>query len=146
MSDPEQDALLDLTPDFSEAVDFSPFPDATLLCELTDITAFRSKQKQTPMVRFTFTIAQDHKYTSTGGEEQNARGRKLFRNCPAAGAGAGFLKSVLREGLGFEPTRFRLPDSKLELLGRKVWITTKLDTTQSPPMNKPDSWRYAPNQ
>lgn len=140
--------LYSLTPDFSEAQDFSPFPDRTLACVVKSVKGFMSKGKDgkapIPMVRFVWTITEDYEYTGGDGEKHNAKDRSLFRNFPASGVGTGFLKSCLA-GHKYDPAKFRLPDSALELVGRKVAITTKQESfdgsATGDKINRPSAYR-----
>jgi hypothetical protein len=135
--------LYNVVPNFDDAKDFSPFPDRQLRCTVRDITGFMSKGRdgKTPiaMVKWQFEVQEDFEYTNDMGEKANAKGRVLFRATPAQGPGASFLKKVLK-GLNYDPLKFRLPDSKVELLGKEVIIGTKLDTGVDPPINKPDTF------
>jgi len=147
MPEDQDEQLYNLRPDFSEAQDFSPFPDTTLRCKLTALEGKRSKpspgKDQIALVKWTWDILQDYEYTDGSGEKHNVKGRKLFRNTPAEGPGAGFLQQLCGWH-GYDYKKFRLPDSRMELLGREVLITTELDHSMSPPINKPKSGRPAP--
>ena len=142
----DREELQQLQPDFSEAVDFSPFPDSTFLCTIENITGFKSKGRdgkpQIPMVEVKFKIEDDKPYTTADGEVRSTKGRMLFRNFPCSGVGTGFLAGFLA-ALKYPTKSFRLPESKIELLGRKVYVATKLDSSMSPARNKAESFTPA---
>lgn len=143
----EQEELMNLTPDFSEATDFATWPSRTLLCSVQGIKGFLSKEQKLPMVNWKFRVEEDYEFEATdpiSGQSRklNAKGRYMFRNTPAKGTGAGFLGQVL-DSLRYPRTKFRLPDSKLELINKKVYITDEIDRTSDTPMNKPKTFKPA---
>lgn len=144
---PTGDELMNLVPDFSEAMDFTPWPSRTLLCSVAGIRGFLSKDSRLPMIEWKFKVEENYEYDAvdpvTGQlKKLNAQGRFMFRNTPAKGPGAGFLGSVL-SALRYPREQFRLPDSKLELIGRKLYITDEIDKSTDPPRNKPKTFKPA---
>ena len=143
----EKAELMNLTPDFSESSDFAVWPSRTLLCSVQGIEGFLSKTTKLPMVKWKFRVEEAYEYdvqdpVSGKARKSDAKGRFMFRNTPAKGPGATFLGQVL-DALRYPRDKFRLPDSKLELINRKVYITDEIDTSGDSPSNRPKTFKPA---
>jgi hypothetical protein len=113
-------------PDFSNAQDFTPVPDDVYTATITAVDEFKSKSTNTPMLEVEFEIMDSKKYLSSrkdaGGKqvELNTQGRKLYRNVPLAGKGAGFLRTFL-EAVKIPEDKF---DNTTQLMGKRVKVKT----------------------
>lgn len=143
----EKKELMNLTPDFSEASDFAVWPSRTLLCSVQGIEGFEAKTSKLPMIKWKFRVEEDYEYdvldpVTNTNRKANAKGRFMFRNTPAKGPGVTFLGQVL-DALRYSRVKFRLPDSKLELINRKVYITDEIDHSGDTPSNRPKTFKPA---
>lgn len=139
-----EQTLFNITPDFSEAKSFMPFPDGTFLAKVIDIKGEKSKAGN-DMINWQYEILDDAPYKDPAdGSTQSRKGRRLFNGTPATGKGAGFLKEALL-ALGFkDPSKFRFPASKAELMGRRVYVITTRDTyNPEKPKNKITGFKVA---
>lgn len=134
---------LNIVPDFSEATSFSAFPNGTFKCRVVNVEHKKS-QAGNDMLNWQFEIVENSEYVDPAdGSTQNRKGRRLFRNTPTTGKGAGFLKEVL-VGIGVKPTEFRFPASVPQVKGRLVFVTTISDSYNGVTRNQPSSFKLAP--
>lgn len=100
-----------ISPDFSEAVEFSPLPKGNYKVRITDCQTKQTKAGDTRLM---------WKLQTFGQSDPALNNRTITFGTMISGKGAGFLKQLIRAATGEEPTGSFNTDA---LLGREVLAT-----------------------
>jgi hypothetical protein len=124
---------LDITPDFSEAVEFddSQVPPGVYKGRIDSWVSKVSKEKGTPYIQWKFVIF------GAEGDLARQNNRPVFLSTMLKGPGTGVLKQLLVAALGEMPVSFE-PGWQNALIGRELQFTAKKNI-------KPDGTEGFPN-
>jgi len=112
-------------PDFSEALDLTPWKPGWHHVRVEEATAFKGKEKGTPMLKW--------KFLAIKGAEV---GKATVRNTPLAGEGAGFTQRVL-EAINIDPKKAASQGLNLRTCaGKELLIRTEIELYEGEPRTK----------